>query len=1434
MRDLLIDRASSDSVSGVSLQDIEVVRGELLDSAITVTAIAAVFAVASSWVRCLDVGFQNVMVFQLAAAMAIAAVAIFRRRLSFEVQALALLGLLFCIGAYELVSWGLVGMGISFLMTCSILAAIFVSFRYVVWVAMACLVVISSTWIGVRNGSIAFDFDVAKYAVASSSWLAALVGAGIFTAIVVLTLRRFHDFMTNSIGQLNVRTVELQEINSRLEAEVASRVRAEATLREGKEKYRSLFEGSGDAIVMTALDGRILEVNPATLGVSGYTSEELTKMNAGQLYVDLANREKFLAIMNRYGAVRDFDVRLRSKDGQERECLVTSSFWKSDKGDPLGFQTILRDVTAQKRAERELQRAYDQLEERVAERTAALTQANAKLQQEISEREQAEEALRQSEEKYRILAENAEDVIFTLDMNLTYTYVSPSVKTLRGFEPSEVIGRSVAETLSPESLAAASRSLAEALRLDRQEGPGPMPPTRIELQMKRKDGSSVWTEVKCAFIRDDGGRPTGILGVTRDISDRKQAEEALRKSERQLRLIADNSPAYIAYVGMDDLRYYFVNRRFEESFGRPRDEIIGKHIREVIGESNYQFALKYIEEVKAGNPASYVNVFNLEEGKRWVRINYVPDFGEDGKVQAIVVLSYDITDHKRAEEDLQVKTHELGERVKELNCLYGISKIAEKRDLVLDETLQGVVNLIPPSWQYPEITCARIILDGQQFKTKNFVQSRLVAGQSAEIIAHDKIIGSVEVGYLEEMPEIDEGPFLKDERSLINEIAERVGIIIERSRAEEKIREQNAFLTNILESLSYPFCVVNVNDYTIEMANSAAEAARVSSGLTCYCATHRREEPCNGPEHPCPLEQVKMTKRPVRVEHVHSSGDGSAKYIDVHAYPVLDNDGNVKQMIEYLVDITEQKKAEEALRTAYHSLNQIIEFLPDPTIVIDQRGRVTAWNRAMAEWTNIGAEDMVGKGDFEYAVPFYGRRRPVMVDLVLNYDTEVASHYRSLRREGDSLVSETYLSDFHGRGPTWLWNVAAPLYDEEGHVVGAIEAIRDITDRKQVEEALRESQEQFALFMDVLPHGVFIKDESSVVIYVNQYVKDLFNGERWIGKDAYDAFPSHPELAEAMTTDDRNALDAGQIRREESMPDKNGNTRVFETTKFRIPRADKPPLLGGIGLDITDRVRAREALRRSEERYKALYKEAKETEELNRSLLDSTLDAIVTYDLEGQVTYVNNGFTKAFGWTKEELTGGVPYVPESEQKVTMRNVMRVIRDGHALKDFETVRLTKKGDLVDVSISASRFNDHEGNATGMLVILRDISERKQAEKELADAFDTAKQLRDEAQAANRAKSAFVANMSHEIRTPMNAVIGMTDLALRMDLAPKLRDYLTKIRTSSQSLLRIINDILDFSKIEAGKLDLESVRFDLHDVIFNMTDLYHFAIQQVTCK
>jgi diguanylate cyclase (GGDEF)-like protein/PAS domain S-box-containing protein len=147
--------------------------------------------------------------------------------------------------------------------------------------------------------------------------------------------------------------------------------------------------------------------------------------------------------------------------------------------------------------------------------------------------------------------------------------------------------------------------------------------------------------------------------------------------------------------------------------------------------------------------------------------------------------------------------------------------------------------------------------------------------------------------------------------------------------------------------------------------------------------------------------------------------------------------------------------AQEKLRAANQQLLDIIDFLPDATFVIDRGGIVIAWNRAMEEMTGVRKEDILGKGDYAYAVPFYGERRPLLIDLVFVEDRETEQKYEFTDRRGDTIYAEVYISGLHGGEGGYLWGKASPLLDSDGNVAGAIESIRDITIRKNVEEQLK-------------------------------------------------------------------------------------------------------------------------------------------------------------------------------------------------------------------------------------------------------------------------------------------------------------------------------------------------------------------------------------------
>lgn len=150
--------------------------------------------------------------------------------------------------------------------------------------------------------------------------------------------------------------------------------------------------------------------------------------------------------------------------------------------------------------------------------------------------------------------------------------------------------------------------------------------------------------------------------------------------------------------------------------------------------------------------------------------------------------------------------------------------------------------------------------------------------------------------------------------------------------------------------------------------------------------------------------------------------------------------------------ISVAKKAEADSRNAYQQMLDIIEFLPDATFVVDREKRVIAWNRAIEKMTGLNKGDVIGKGEYLYAIPFYGERRPILIDLIDEDVDVVRKKYDYIKVEGRTLFAETYIPSFRNGPPCYLWGTATPLFDSQGNQVGGIESIRDITEYKRFEE----------------------------------------------------------------------------------------------------------------------------------------------------------------------------------------------------------------------------------------------------------------------------------------------------------------------------------------------------------------------------------------------
>ncbi|MBF0525978.1 MAG: PAS domain S-box protein, partial [Deltaproteobacteria bacterium] len=245
-----------------------------------------------------------------------------------------------------------------------------------------------------------------------------------------------------------------------------------------------------------------------------------------------------------------------------------------------------------------------------------------------------------------------------------------------------------------------------------------------------------------------------------------------------------------------------------------------------------------------------------------------------------------------------------------------------------------------------------------------------------------------------------------------------------------------------------------------------------------------------------------------------------------------------------------------------------------------------------------------------------------------------------------------------------------------------------------------------------------------------------------------------------------------------------------ENYVFKLPSG----LIVALYSDTSEKHRAEEALRASEE--------------FAKRIIDSSSDCIKVLDLEGNLLSISSGGQKLL-----EIDDITPYLNKSwvefwndDRKYALDAISKAKKDG--LGTFCGYCETAKGTPKWWEVVVTPINDSNGNVNQLLAVSRDITARKKNEEELIKA-------KEEAQAANRAKSEFLSNMSHEIRTPLNGIIGMTELALRTELSLEQKEYLEMVNISAEMLAALINDILDFSKIEAGRLDIDNIDFKLRD-------------------
>ena len=378
---------------------------------------------------------------------------------------------------------------------------------------------------------------------------------------------------------------------------------------------------------------------------------------------------------------------------------------------------------------------------------------------------------------------------------------------------------------------------------------------------------------------------------------------------------------------------------------------------------------------------------------------------------------------------------------------------------------------------------------------------------------------------------------------------------------------------------------------------------------------------------------------------------------------------------------------------------------------------------------------------------------------------------------------------------------------------------------RAADEELAGRQRMLQWIIDQSPAAIHVKDPEGRYLVVNRRFEELHRVTAFdiVGKTDFVVFPA--DHAARLRAVDEEVLAAGSVLEEEAVPLDDDDALTVISIKFPLVDGHgRPCAVCGISTDITERKRAEDALRRSEEEY--------------RSTVEDALEGIFRVSLQGQMLTANPAFAHMLGydWVDDLLDSMTDvrrqlYVHPQERDVIMTTMLKQ----GAVEGQELELRRKDGRTLWVSVSTRLVRDDAGRAQFIETFATDISERKRVEAELRMHQDHLEELVDErtaeltqakeqAEVANQAKSTFLASMSHELRTPLNAVLGFAQI-LQKDpgLTPRHRQSLETIQHSGEQLLALINDILDLAKIEAGKIDLAGAPVLLHEFIRVIADI-----------
>lgn len=878
---------------------------------------------------------------------------------------------------------------------------------------------------------------------------------------------------------------------------LAEQVKSKAEVKGARENWRLTFDAVSDLVMVLDKDHKIVMANRAAEEFLKRPEKELLGHRCHELVHGTSSPPKACPTTkaSRTKTHEEWDVELPNGGPW---LAVSVDPILDGKGEINGFVHVVKDVTARKTSEGKL--------------------------------------LLSSE-----IIEQSTEGLAAVDNSGKVFFANKAFARMHGYEKEELIGKDISLFHTPEQMT----YVEEANRKLREKGE-----FSGEVWHARRDGTVFPAWMHNTLLRDAQGKNIGIIGTLQDITERKKAEEQARILSTRLGYLTKYANDFIILLD-EDFRFLETNERVVDFYGYSREELLGMHPTQLRAPETKELFAEQIKPLLSTGKAVYETVHQRKDGTRFpveISIRAV-DVEEKRFYQAIL---RDITERKKAEEVLRESERKLREAQEIAHLGYWHWDVKTGDVKWSDEVFK--IFCLDPAKFIPQIDSIQALSPwpGEHERDKELIRRATEKHETGtyeqRFLRPDGSIGYYYSSF--------QGNY--DKAGELTSIVGTVQDITERKKAEEAIKISEAKYRRLFEAAKDGILIVDAetgmivdaNPFLVDMLGYPYEDLAkkhlweinfLKDIVSSRVVFQELQEKGYIRYEDLPLETARGEKKEVEfVSNVYDVGDRKVIQCNIR---------------DITVHMAERRKAEGELRDSERRLSNIIDFLPDATFAVDRQGKVIAWNRAIEKMTGIQTKDMIGKGDYEYAIPFYGTRRPILIDLVFEPHKDVEKLYRFVKREGDMVTSEAFV-DFPGGGSLVLWGCAAPLYDREGEVIGAIESIRDVTERKRSEEALRKNEMLLRTILTSAPLGIaFMRNRT--IEWANAPMADLtgYPLKELEGRNTEFLYISHEEYERAGRGLYGDGLKPGEVSYDSQWKKKDGTVIDVRTRVAAIDRA---------------------------------------------------------------------------------------------------------------------------------------------------------------------------------------------------------------------------------------------------------------------------------------